>query len=271
MPSPELYYIEGSDEFFRSGYSARTNYSLKLATSLEPDNDLANKNLDFSVVALRLSTRKWGNRNNGILTYNLNLAKSITIPRQGPLPEQVISTLHFAFPFKNAKRGGPVGGMAQKTIFHSVSVADYLSKDGDLEFSLEISLAKSGGSNTNTIVDMASGILRDPAVSAGLATTIPVIGIASAVFEVIRTTFFDSEQARVIWDSTTFQFRGGPGTGYPLKVGRYVFVSTRLNADEVEDFYRYRGKRLVDIRRKSGKQEVKDADQFYLDIYAHQG
>lgn len=263
----QVYFIIGSDAFFRSGYSPRREYNLKLAISLKPDN-LYSKKLDFSAVALRLGSSKWDKKNDGILSLNLNLTKSIVIKAKGPIPNQVINSLHFTFAFKQAQRDRAVGGIDNKPIFRRVSVRDYLSQNKRVGFSLDISLAKSGGSNTNTVVDMTSRILKDPAVSGGLIATLPVLGIASAVFETIRITFFDSGQARIIWDQATVQFKGAAGIGYPLKIGRYVFVSTRESTDRVEDFYRYRGGRLVDIRERKRNGELKDLEQFYLDIYA---
>lgn len=268
MPGPDLYYIERSSDFFRGAYRPKVKYSLKFAKSLQPDN-VARKRLDFGVVALRLSTKGWGRRNNnGILTCNLNLAKSIKIKKHGPVDEQTVRTLHYTFAFKKAKRGGPVAGMAERTVFQDVSAARYLSKNGRVDFSLEIGLARSGGGNTNTIIEVATEILKDPTVKAGLAATVPFVGIASAVFEVLRTSFFGSGQAQVIWPPTFFQFKGTTGVGYPLKVGRYVFVSAELDAAEVEAHHYYRGGRLIDDRKPKGKRQVTNTDQFYLDIYA---
>jgi hypothetical protein len=267
MPRPEVYYIEDSNAFFEGQYSARREYSLKLATSLKPDDNLERKMLDFSGVALRLGKKNWSKENSGILTFNLNLKNRIVIPAEGPIPDQIINTLHFSFAFKRAKKDRPVGGIANTPIFRRVSVRDYLTKANDVGFSLEFSLAKSGGSNANTVVDLTSRILSDPAVSGGLIANLPVLGIASAVFAAVRTTFFNSGQARTIWDKTLIQFKAKSGIGCPLKIGRYVFASTKESIDKVENFYRYRGGRLVDIRKKNG--ELKDVEQFYLDIYAY--
>ena len=269
MALPEVYYIEDSAGFFEGNFRGRREYSLKLATSLMPDPNLHDKVLDFSAVALRLGSRRWGNQNDGILTFNLNLTKPIVIEPQGPIPGQNINTLHFTFAFTRAERNSAVGGMAHTPIFRKVSVSDYLSQDQEIGFSLDISLAKSGGSNANTVVDMTSRILKDPVVSGGLIATLPMLGIASAVFDVIRKTFFDSGQAQIIWDETKVQFKGAAGIGYPLKVGRYVFISARASSDEVENFYRYRGGRLVDIRGRRG--ELRNLEQFYLDIFAAEG
>jgi hypothetical protein len=267
MALPEVYYIEESDSFFKSKFKARKEYSLILATSLEPDDNLYDKILDFSAVALRLGSRRWGNRNDGILTFNLNLAQPIVVKAQGPIKSQTINTLHYTFAFTGAKRNCAVGGMAHTPIFRRVSVSDYLSQDKEIGFSLDISLARSGGSNAYTVVDMTSRILKDPAVSGGLIPTVPILGIASAVFEVIRKSFFDSGQAKIIWDETKIQFRGTAGIAYPLKVGRYVFITAKESTDKVENDFRYRGGRLVKIRGRRG--ELRNLEQFYFDIFAY--
>lgn len=267
MALPEVYYIIGSDAFFKKEYSPRKEYHLKLATSLPPDN-LKDKMLAFNAVGLRLGRKNWGSNNDGILTFNLKLKNPIVIKAQGPISGQSIDTLQFTFAFKGAERDCAVGGMAHTPIFYGVSVNDYLSDDRDVGFSLYIGLARSRGTTANTVVDITSRILRDPAVSGGLIATLPVLGIASAVFEAIRKTFDDSGQAKTIWEETTVQFEGADGPGYPLKAGRYLFASTKESTGNVVDFYRYRGGRLVDIRKRKKNGELKDVEQFYLDIFA---
>ncbi len=264
----KLFYIEDSHTFFSGEYSPRKEYQLKLATSLKPD-DLRNKKLDFSAVALRLGSKAWDNENDGILSLNLNLTQSVIIKASGPIGPQNIDTLHYTFAFKQAKKDRAVSSVDNTPIYSNVSARKYLTQSGNVKFSLEISLAKSGGSNTNILVDMASQILKSPAVKAGLVTTLPVLGIASAVFEAVRKTFFDSGDARTIWNQKTVHFKGGEGPGIPLKVGRYVLAPMKESDDEVENSYRYRGGRLVDRRKKYGNDKIKDLEQFYLDIYAY--
>lgn len=264
----KLFYISGSSVFFRGGYSPRREYYLKLATSLEPD-DLHNKKLDFSAVALRLGSRGWDNENDGILSLNLNLTKPVVIKASGPISAQNVDTLHYTFAFKQARRNRAASSVDNTPIFRNVSVKKYLTQGGNVKFSLEISLAKSGGSNSNTLIDMTSRILKDPAVSTGLITTLPVLGIASAVFEAIRKTFFDSGDAKTIWNQKTVHFKGAAGIGASLKVGRYVLAPMKESDYMVEDFYRYRGGRLVDIRKRNKDDKIKDLEQFYLDIYAY--
>jgi hypothetical protein len=268
MATPRLYYIMGSDNFFKKGYNPWQNYQLKVAESLTPD-DLSKKMLDFYAVALRLGGRRLDNRNDGLLSLNLNLAKPIVIRAQGPIDDQTIRTLNYSFPFRRARRNRSVGGIDHTPTFRNVSVKKYLTQNSNVRFSLDVSLAKSGGDNTNTVVELTSRILRDPAVSTGLIANLPVLGIASAVFDSIRKTFFSSGQARTIWNQTSFHFRGGPGGGFPLKAGRYVFASMRERPDRVEDFYRYRAGRLVAIRRNGTIDELRNKEQFYLDIYAY--
>lgn len=264
----KMFYIEDSHTFFRGGYRPRKEYELKLATSLEPD-DLHNKKLDFSAVALRLGSSNWDKESDGILSINLNLTKPVVIKASGPISAQNVDTLHYTFAFKQARRDRAVSSVDNTPIFSNVSARKYLTQSGNIKFSLEFSLAKSGGSNTNILIDMASQILKDPSVKAGLITTLPVLGIASAVFEAIRKTFFDSGDARTIWNQKTVHFKGGAGPGIPLKVGRYVLAPMKESDDEVEYSYRYRGSKLVDRRKKHKDDKIKDLEQFYLDIYAY--
>lgn len=268
MATPRVYYIENSDKFFKNGYNPWQNYQLKVAESLKPD-DLNNKTLDFYAVALRSGSKKWDKKSDGLLSLNLNLARPVVIKAEGPIDDQTIRALNYAFPFKRARRNSSVGGIDNTPTFRNVSVEKYLTRNSSVRFSLDLSLAKSGGDNTNTVVELTSRILKDPVVSTGLIANLPVLGIASAVFESIRKTFFNSGQARTIWSQTSFHFRVGPGGGFPLKVGRYVFASMRERPDTVEDFYRYRAGRLVDIRKKKKNDELKNKEQFYLDIYAY--
>jgi len=268
MATPRLYYIMGSDKFFKKGYNPWQNYQLKVAESLTPD-DLNNKTLDFYAVALRLGSKKWDSRSDGILSLNLNLAKPVVIEAGGPIDDQAIRALNYAFPFKRAKKNSSVGGIDNTPTFRNVSVKKYLTQRKRVRFYLEISLAKSGGDNTNTVLELTSRILKDPVVSTGLIANLPVLGIASAIFESIRKTFFSSGQAQTIWSQSSFHFRGGPGGGFPLKAGRYVFASMRERPDKVEGEYRYRAGRLVAIRRNGTIDELKNKEQFYLDIYAY--
>lgn len=106
METPRLYYIMSSDKFFKKGYNPWQNYQLKVAESLTPD-DLNNKTLDFYAVALRLGSKKWDNRSDGILSLNLNLAKPVVIEAEGPIDDQAIRVLNYAFPFKRARKNSP--------------------------------------------------------------------------------------------------------------------------------------------------------------------
>ena len=266
MAPINFYYILDSETFFSGGYNPSTAYRLKLAKSMTADN-LSGKKLDFSAVALILGGSGLNRRNNGILTYTLYLPRAINIQGEGPIPNQVISRLNYAFAFRDAERNSKVGGMAYTPIFSGVSVSDHLSLDGNPKFCFEISLAKSGGSNANTIIDIASGILRDPTVKAGLVAALPILGIASAVFEVVRITFFGSGQAKTIWKTTKVQFSGVSGTGIPLKIGRYAFISTKLGPAKVVESYRYRDGVFMDTSNEN--EVVQNANQFYLDIYAY--
>lgn len=268
MATPKVYYIMGSDTFLKNEYSPRQEYRLKLATSLKPDS-LLNKTLDFYAVAMRLGGRRWDSKSNGLLSLNLNLTKPVVIEAQGPIDDQTIKTLNYAFGFKRAKRNRSVGGIDNTPIFSNVSIKKHLTQRKSVKFSLDIGLAKSGGNNTNTVVELTSRILKDPAVSTGLIANLPVLGIASAVFEAVRKTFFSSGEAKTIWNQTSFHFKGGLGGGYPLKVGRYLFASMRERPDKVEDFYRYRGGRLIDIRKREKNGVLKNKEQFYLDIFAY--
>jgi len=267
MAIPKVYYIMGSDKFLKNEYNPWQAYHLKLATALKPDN-LSNKTLDFYAGALRLGGRRWDSKSNGILSLNLNLTKPVVIEAQGPIEGQTIKTLHFAFAFKRTRRNSSVGGIDNTPIFLNVSIKKHLTQRKSVKFFLDIDLAKSGGDNSNTIVELTSRILKDPTVSTGLIANLPVLGIASAVFEALRKTFFNTGQARTIWRQTSFHFKGGSGGGYPLKVGRFVFATMRENPIKVEDFYRYRGGRLVDIRKKKKNGALRNKEQFYLDIYA---
>ena len=261
------YYVVGSDAFFAGGYDPAEPYPLRLAVSEESDN-LAGRQLDFSGVALRLGKNPWDKRNNrGILNYTLHLTNPIIVPAEAPIPPQIVQRLNYAFAFEDGEKRASVGGMNLSPIFKGVSVSDHLSVDGDPGFSFEVSLAKSGGDNSNAIVEMVSKILGDPAVSAGLIAAMPVLGIASAVFEIVRQTFFGTGQARPVWAATRMQFRGASGTGIALKAGRYAFISTRAGAAEVVQSCRYRDGRLVSLANDAD--EVRDANQFYMDIYAH--
>jgi hypothetical protein len=260
------YYVVGSDGFFTGGYDPTVPYRLNLAVSEVPDN-LAGKRLDFSAVALRLGKALWDKHSNrGILNYSLNLTNPIIVPGQDPIPPQIVQRLNYAFAFQDAEKQAQVGGMNFTPIFSGVSVSDNLSVDGNPCFCFEISLAKSGGSNTNAIIEMVSKILGDPAVSAGLIAAMPVLGIASAVFEIVRNTFFGTGQAKPVWKPTRVQFRGTSGTGIPLKAGRYAFISTRASAAEVVQCCRYADGKLMDSADRG--EEIRNANQFYMDIYA---
>jgi hypothetical protein len=264
MSPLNTYYVIGSDRFFSGEYDPREYYRLKMAISAEAD-DLAGKKLDFSAVALRLGKAPWDKRSNGILNYSLNLVNPIVVPSVGPIPDQIVQRLNYAFAFRNAERESRVDGMDFTPIFCGIPVSEHLCMNGEPKFCFEISLAKSGGSNTNAIIEMVSSILHDPAVSAGLVAALPVLGVASAVFEIVRNTFFGSGQARTVWRPTKVQFKGRTGTGIPLKVGRYAFLSTRAGPAEVVESYRYRDGRIMDA---AGANEIKRANQFYMDVFA---
>ncbi len=264
----KLFYITDSHKFFRSGYRSNQEYSLVLASSLEPD-DLNNKTLDFSAVALRLGTKRWSRENDGILSLSLNLTNPVVIKAQGPIKAQTIHTLNFNFAFKQAQKGCAVNGMNRTPVFRGVSVKKYLTNKEGPNFSLNIGLAKSRGHNTNTVVEIASQILRDPAVKNGLAATLPFLGVASGIFEIIRSFIFSDDKARIIWNPTEFSFMGGEGPVYPLKAGRYLFLSTDARSDYVEKFYRYLGGRLVALRTDGKIDELRSLEQFYLDIFAY--
>jgi len=214
MATLKLYYIEDSDMFFKDGYNPWQNYKLRVAESLKPD-DLKDKTLDFYAVALRLGARRWDNRSDGMLSLNLNLARPVVIKAEGPIDDQTIRTLNYAFPFKRTRRNSSVSGIDNTPTFRNVSVEKYLTWNNNVRFSLDLSLAKSGGDNTNIIVELTSRILKDPLVSTGLIANLPMLGIASAFFESIRKTFFSSGQARTIWSQTSFHFRVGPGGHFP--------------------------------------------------------
>lgn len=264
----KLYYIEDSHTFFCGEYNPKLEYNLIDTSSLKPDR-LGNKNLDFSAVALRLGRKGWSKENDGILSLNLNLTKPVVIRAEGPINEQIINNLNFNFAFKQAQKGCAVDGINKTPVFRRVSAKKYLTQDKKVDFTLNIGLVKSCGSNTNIIVEMTSQILNNPAVRNGLVATVPFLGIASGIFEVIRTSIFGNDQARKIWNQVGFNFLGEMGPLHSLKVGRYVFVSTNASTNNVVKFYCYLGGRLVDIRKGKEKGELKGLDQFYLDIYAY--
>jgi len=263
----ELFYIEDSHTFFCGRYDPKKEYNLIETSSLEPD-ELDDKKLNFSAVALRLGRKGWSIRNDGILSLNLNLTNPVVIEAQGPIKKQTINSLNFNFVFKQAEKSCAVVGINKKPIFRIVSAKEYLTQHDKVDFILNIGLAKSCGSNTNTILEMTSQILNNPAVNKGLIATVPFLGIASGIFEVIRTSIFSSDEARIIWEETGFNFTGAAGGGHRLKVGRYVFVSTNASLDNVVKFYSYLGGRLVDIRKRKKNGDLKGLNQFYLDIYA---
>jgi hypothetical protein len=262
---PEVYYIQGSKDFAGGCYEAGRPYKLAPLASLHADT-VDNMRLDLTAVALYLSTADWRRSNDGIVTFALVLAKPIGAPLDSNIRPRSLDRLEFVLPFRNAARGGLVSSIRCSPIFSNILVNEYLTLDGQAPcFSLELGLVRLRGSNSNVIIEFLSEVQKDPLIATGLSLNLIASGV-SAFFEAIRAMFFSTDYGIVIWDRGQTRFRSASGTGYPLKLGRYLFVSTRLSTDQVEVQYRYLGGRLVNVTKNY--REVTEADQLYLDIYA---
>jgi len=261
---PYLFYIEDSEEFSRGKYKAGMKYNLKNAKSLTPDI-VKGKKLDLTADSIYLSRYVWSRYNDGLLSYAIVLGKPVVIPgEKGIIDEQKISRLEFAHVFKNAAKRSAVANLVDRPIFRGLDVDRYLTDEyGIPRFKFEVRLAKSSGKNSNAVIDLVDSILDDPVISKGLGI-IPYFGAASAVFSIIKKKFFGTSDQEEIWPTFSTEFTGSEGSGFALKVGRYAILSSNLSPDKVENFYRYEGEHLVDIR--SGR-EVTEADQFFLDVY----
>jgi hypothetical protein len=262
---PTIFYIEGSDGFAMGKYDPKCLYRLSAAESLAFD-DLRGKKINFAATSLYLSKVHWQGKNNGMLNFRLYLTKPIHIPGEGPVKPSSVDKLDFALPFKNASKAAFVPNVNNTPMFRDLDIDKYLSdENGAPSFDLELILAKSEGTNSNTVIDTASKILEDKTASAALSA-VPYFGVASAVFRIIREVFFSyTGQAKEVWPSLKTTFRGKPGLGFPLKAGRYAILSTTISMDHVVSLYSYMGGRLVD---NESYKEVEDADQLYLDVYA---
>jgi len=263
---PNVFYIEGSEGFSigKPPYDPIHPYRLLAAQSIAYE-DLKGKKISFDAVALYISKAQWLDKNNGMLTFRLYLTKPISILGEGPVKPTSVDKLDFALAFKGASKAAFVRNIRNTPIFRDVDINKYLSNgDGLPTFDLEIGLARSEGTNSNTVIDTASKIIEDKTVSAALSV-IPYFGIGSAVFRIIRDVFFSTGQTREIWPPLKTTFRGKPGLGSPLKTGRYTILSTTIPEDKVVLLYSYKGGRLVS---NVDDKEVVDADQFYLDVYA---
>lgn len=262
---PEVYYVQDSRDFAGGHYEVTRPYRLVPLASLDPDV-LASMRLDLTAVALYLSSVTWKRRNDGIVTLALLFAEPLSVGSDGNIALGALRRLEFALPFRNASRGELVGSIRCSPVFSNIPVNRYPMPDGQaLRFSLELGLVRLRGSNSNVTIEFLSELHKNPLVAAGLSLNL-IGGVVSTFFEPIREVFFGTDHGVVIWDRGQTRFRSASGAGYPLKLGRYVFMSTKLSPDQVEARYRYLGERLVDVTRNY--REVTEADQLYLDVHA---
>jgi len=262
---PTVFYIEESDGFSLGKYHPGHPYRLLAAESIAYDN-LKGKKISVYASDLYLSKFQWDKTNNGMLNFRLYLTKPIHIAGQGPVKPFTVDKLDFALAFKDASEAAFVRSIRNTPIFRELDIDNYLSgEDGLPMFDLEIALAKSEGTNSNTVIDTVSKLIEDKTVGAALSA-VPYFGVGSAIFRIIRDTFFSYKgQAKEVWPPLKTTLKAKPGPGFPLKVGRYAIVLATISLDKVVSNYSYMGGRLVD---NLNYKEVEDADQFYLDMYA---